>query len=383
MTVFKAYMKIAKKNIWLFVMYLIIFFAVTSIFQKVKGSAEEESKSGYRTESIPIGIVDEDKGKLAESLKDYLGRTNEILSLENDKEVLQENLFYRNVEYILWIPQEFEKTCITGNENLRVVKVPDSSAGYYIDQQINSFLNYAKVYKAAGFTEEETAEKMNEVDKANVTLADLSGNDGKTPEHVFYYQYMPYLILSVICYMLGYIFLGFRKGELPRRMQASAIPKRRQSAEGLLAAGILSLVLWGIVTIAGIVLYGQPFIRSEGFAWFLVNSLALVTVALALAYLCGMCIKNSTSLSGLVNVLTLGMCFLCGAFVPLEYLNKGVKTAAQFFPVYWYEKVNGILGEFGTIAGSVRTEVLQGIGIQLVFAAALVCVTFAVSREKH
>ena len=70
MTVFKAYMKIAKKNIWLFVMYLIIFFAVTSIFQKVKGSAEEESKSGYRTESIPIGIVDEDKGKLAESLKD-------------------------------------------------------------------------------------------------------------------------------------------------------------------------------------------------------------------------------------------------------------------------------------------------------------------------
>lgn len=383
MTVFKAYMKIAKKNIWLFVMYLVIFFAVTSIFQKVKGSAEEESKSGYRTESIPIGIVDEDKGKLAKSLKDYLGRTNEILSLENDKEVLQENLFYRNVEYILWIPQEFEKTCITGNENLRVVKVPDSSAGYYIDQQINSFLNYAKVYKAAGFTEEETAEKMKEAGKANVTLADLSGNDGKTPEHVFYYQYMPYLILSVICYMLGYILLGFRKGELPRRMQASAIPKRRQSAEGLLAAGILSLVLWGIVTIAGIMLYGQPFIRSEGFAWFLVNSLALVAVALALAYLCGMCIKNSTSLSGLVNVLTIGMCFLCGAFVPLEYLNKGVKTAAQFLPVYWYEKVNGILGEFGTIAGSVRTEVLQGIGIQLVFAAALVCVTFAVSREKH
>ena len=56
MTVFKAYMKIAKKNIWLFMMYLAIFFVVTVVFQKV--SAGEKKAPGYQKASVPIGIVD-------------------------------------------------------------------------------------------------------------------------------------------------------------------------------------------------------------------------------------------------------------------------------------------------------------------------------------
>ena len=161
MTVFKAYMKIAKKNIWLFIMYLAIFFAVTVIFQKV--SAEEEKVPGYQKESVPIGIVDADKGALADSLKEYLGRTNEIVLLPDEKEVLQENLFYRNVQYIVWIPESFAQTCIAEDESLKVVKLPGSSSGYYIDQQINSFLQYAKIYETAGFTETEAAEKMRDI----------------------------------------------------------------------------------------------------------------------------------------------------------------------------------------------------------------------------
>ena len=381
MTVFKAYMKIAKKNIWLFMMYLAIFFVVTVVFQKV--SAGEKKAPGYQKASVPIGIVDEDKGVLADSLKEYLGRTNEIVLLPNEKEVLQENLFYRNVEYILWIPESFAQTCIAEGEPLKVVKLPGSSSGYYIDRQINSFLQYAQIYEAADFTEAEAAEKMRDIKSAEITLLDTKKNVGKTPDYTFYYQYMPYLVMSVICYILGYILLGFRRGELSRRMQASAVSRQRQSAEGIAAACILSLALWTILTAVGILLYGQLFIKSAGFVWFLLNSLVLVLTVLSIAYLCGLAIKNSNALSGLVNTLTLGMCFVCGVFVPLEYMNKTVKTAAQFLPIYWYEKVNQILSEFGDITGSVRTEVLQGIGIQLVFALAFMCVTFVVSREKH
>ena len=38
MTVFKIYMKIAKKNIWLVLLYLAIFFTLTLLFQAVAGS---------------------------------------------------------------------------------------------------------------------------------------------------------------------------------------------------------------------------------------------------------------------------------------------------------------------------------------------------------
>ena len=116
--------------------------------------------------------------------------------------------------------------------------------------------------------------------------------------------------------------------------------------------------------------------------YYLLNSLALQAVSLSLSYLIGSMVKDTNALNGVVNIVTLGMCFLCGTFVGMDLLSSKVKQVAQFFPVYWYETVNGLLEGYGSVSGSLRTEVFQGIGIQLMFAAALVCVTLAVSKKK-
>lgn len=109
----------------------------------------------------------------------------------------------------------------------------------------------------------------------------------------------------------------------------------------------------------------------------------MLLVGMSMAYLVGMFTKDTNTLSGAVNVISLGMCFLCGVFVPLEYMNKGVKTAAQFLPVYWYEKVNDTLVEYGTVAGAVQSEILKAFGIQLMFAAVFLCITFSISKWKR
>ena len=59
MAVFKAYMKIARKNIWMILLYLGIFFCVTILFQRFV----PEGAEGYTAESVPVGIVDEDEEK--------------------------------------------------------------------------------------------------------------------------------------------------------------------------------------------------------------------------------------------------------------------------------------------------------------------------------
>ena len=123
MTVFKGYMKILKKNFGLVIMYLVIFFSVALALQAAAG---KEGGDSYQSKSIDIGIVDEDGGILAQGLKDYLGKIHHITMLENDREVLQENLFYRNVEYIVQIPENFEQSCIRDSERLTVTKVPGS-----------------------------------------------------------------------------------------------------------------------------------------------------------------------------------------------------------------------------------------------------------------
>lgn len=359
-------------------LYLVIFFGITVMFQSFAGEGTQD----YQAENVPVGIVDEDQGEAAAVLIGYIGKTNETVMLEDDREVLQEELFYRNVDYIVRIPEGFMEKCILGTENLQVTTVPGTYAGYYVEQQISSFLNFARSYGAAGFTEAEIASAMADRESAEVTLLDLGGNTGETPSYVFFFRYLPYLFLSLLCYVLGYILMGFRRGSLPQRMRASAVPVRRQSMEGLAAAGVIAFNLWGICAVAAMTAYGKEFLSSGKAGWHLLNSFTLLAASLALAYLVGTLVKTSAALNGVVNILALGMCFLCGVFVEMDYLSSGVRKAAQFLPVYWYENVNNLLAEHGNIVGNVRTEVLAGIGIQLVFAVAFVCVTLAVSREK-
>lgn len=378
MTVFKAYMKIAKKNIWLILMYMGIFMAVTVMFQTFTGDKEQE----YAAKSVSVGVIDEDQGEAAQSLIRYIGSTNEVAELEDDRETMQENLFYRNVEYIVRIPSGFMEQCILGDEKLQVTTVPGTYSGYYVEQKISNFINFARSYAAAGFTESEISEAMAQRKAAQVELTNESGG-GENPAYAFYYRYLPYLILCVLCYVMGYILMGFRRGSLPDRMAASAVPARRQNLEGLLASGVIALALWGICVLLSMLIYGAEFLSSGKVHWYLANSFALLLSALALAYLVGSLVKNSDALSGIVNVLSLGMCFTCGVFVEMDLMSSGVRKAVQFLPVYWYENVNSLLTDYKTVAGNIRTEVMSGIGIQLVFAAAFVCVTLAVARKRQ
>ena len=81
-------------------------------------------------------------------------------------------------------------------------------------------------------------------------------------------------------------------------------------------------------------------------------------------------------------VLTLGMSFLCGVFVSLEILGKGVRTVAHFLPVYWYEVNNNLIAGNRTLSSSQMTELCQGLIIQLLFAAALLGTALVFRRNQ-
>lgn len=383
MTVYKGYMKIMWKNKGFILLYLAIFTGITMMFQAVNGNSQTGS---YQAESIKIAVVDEDGGSLAFGLKEYLGQFHEVTTAVYDKALLQEDLFYRDVEYIVWIPEYFFETCIAKGQKLRVTKIPGSYTAFYVDQQINSYLNNARTCHAAGLTQEETARSLEKLESAQVELLDTGRVSETRSNYGFYFQYIPYLFLAVLCYVMGKVLVVFKKGDLPKRMRACALSARRQSLEGLLAAATLGLCLWAVSMAGAFAWYGDILSERGGVGYFLLNTLLMMFVALTISYLVGLLVHGkgaANTLNGVVNVLSLGMCFLCGVFVPLELMNKGVKTAAQFLPVYWYEVVNNLLVEFGDVTGEVRQTVLQGLGIQFVFVAALVCITIAVSKWRR
>ena len=379
MTVFKCYMKILRQNIGLVIMYLGIFFSVAMVMQMAAGKSEN---SLYANTSINIGVVDEDQGVLAQGFIDYLERIHFVIPMENDPEALQEELFYRNVEYIVKIPANFYETCFLEDQPVEVTKVPGSYTSYYVDQQISSYLNTIRTYLAAGFSQEEAVlaiaqERHEAVSKVS---SDSVGNE--VSPLTYYFRYLPYLFLGALCYTMGYILMAFKKGDIQKRMEASAVSSRRQTMEGLLAMGVIGAALWLLGIAGAAVMYGKLFLGSELLGYYILNTLIMLVVALSLSYLIGIFIPNSNVLSGAANIVSLSMCFLCGVFVPMDVMDKSVLKVAQFLPVYWYEQVNEILSRHNVLTPQLLGKVRISMGIQVLFAIAFISLTLVISKYR-
>ena len=127
MTVFKGYMKILKKNIGLVIIYLVIFFSVAMALQ---AAASKEHLEDFEKARVDIAVADNDQSTLSHALTDYLKTIHNVSEISSDPSVMQEELFYRNAEYIVQIPKDFYKTCIVQDNPISVTKIPGSYTSY-------------------------------------------------------------------------------------------------------------------------------------------------------------------------------------------------------------------------------------------------------------
>ena len=163
-----------------------------------------------KAKKIKIGVVDKDNGPLAEGLVKWLEGTHHVTMLEDNREKLQEELFYRNVEYIVVIPEDFYENCMVNGESISVTKVPGSYSAYYVDQQLESCLNTMRTYLKAGFSQKEAATAILDEKRGEVTMLDTDENSG-TSGWLYYFRYIPYLFLALLCYVMGYVLMAFQK----------------------------------------------------------------------------------------------------------------------------------------------------------------------------
>ncbi|MDD3141337.1 MAG: ABC transporter permease, partial [Lachnospiraceae bacterium] len=365
------------------IMYMVIFMLITILIQTAFTSSK--STSTFAATSLNIAVIDRDGGMLAKGLLSYLDAKHKLVDVPDNKKDMQEALFYRNVEYIVIIPKNFEEQFLGNKEAIKTTKVPGSFTGLYVDQQINTFLNSIRVYTAGGYSITKAINSTMEQGKleANVTVIDRNGNGGEITVYTYMFQYMPYLFIGVLCFAMSLVMVMFRNKEIKRRMLCSSVSIGRQNGQAIAAFLVVGIGFWMIAMMLPIIMYGKEFLTSVNLKYYLLNSFIFMLVALSMSFLVGIIAKNSNVINNIVNVLALGLCFLGGVFVPLSMLGNGVKKVAQFLPTYWYEQVNGIIGEYGELSEELLKSIYKGMGIQIIFAIACVCVGLAVSKLQE
>ncbi|GHT85829.1 hypothetical protein FACS18947_5060 [Bacteroidia bacterium] len=378
MTVFRGFLTIVRRSAPISLLYIAIFLAISFAAQTF---TSQDRANMFRQTSLSIGIVDEVNTELSRGLKDYLGKFHDVKTISNDKEKLREQLFYRDVEYIIDIPESFT----IGNPKVNVTKIPGTTASFYVDNQVNDYLSSISVLSKSGYSDSEAAQKVLKLAdiEPNVTLQNVKNTRSEWEGYAYMFQYMPYVIIAIIVYTLGTIIIDFYHPNVRRRMRCSAISNLRMNGEFLLGYAIFGIVIWIIFTAMPFVMYGSELVKDPNLPYYLLNNFLLVITALALTSLIGMITSNMGILSGIVNVVSLGMSFLCGVFIPVELLDKNVATFSKFLPVYWYEKANSALADNTTLIGESLRIVLESVGIQLLFAVALVGAALIVSKLRE
>ena len=382
MTVFKGFLLLMKRNLGMLVMYMCIFCGICIAVQLM---TKGEGITHFEEESLNIAVIDRDGGALAKGLSEYLGERHNLKDVEDDKDKIQEEMFYRNIYYVVTIPKNFETKCLEKGEKIPTTKLPGTTSAFYVDQQINTFINDVRVLHDSGFTLEESITKVIDAGETEteVKLIDKNGYGGQRAPHAFMFQYMPYMLLSVICYTISFIMIEYRRKDLRRRLLCSALSSRKQNLQLIFGYAVVGMGIWAVTMLIPTVMYGKEFLTDTNIFYYVVNAFIMTLVSMAISFVIGVLVHHEEVINGIVNVVGLGMCFTCGVFVSMDVLSKGVRVVAQFLPVYWYEVANGIIADNAVFTAAQRMELYKSYGIQLLFAAAIFSVGLVASKCRE
>lgn len=380
MTTYKVFFKIVKSRIASIALYFIIFAVLTVIL-----SAPSSNEQTYFKESeIAVTIVDRDNSTLSKALTAHIDDSQNLVNVEDNKEAWTDALFIRETEYILIIPEGFEKNTLAGKSDLLSnYKLPGSASGTFIDMQIDEYMKTLTTFIDLGKTLddaiESTATAFSVSGEVNITDASADADD-EQPAHYYFFQYLPYIFICMVINGLGPVLMTFRKKELRKRINCSSTPLTSRNLVLIISSIAFSIILWCLFMVLGITQYFE-IILTKDYLLFSLNSLVYMIMTLAMTYLVIHFVKNENVLNMVSNIFGLGSSFLCGIFVPQDLLGEGVLFVAQFLPPYWYlDAMNNVSA--GNMSGYF-TDMLILLGYTLAFLAIALVASKQTARVEN
>lgn len=385
MQVFKAYFKIIKKNLPQMLIYLGIFAGLSVAFSRM-GVGQTVTEFVNSKPNIAVFSSDGDT-VLMRDFYSYLDEVANIIPIEDTRDARQDALFFRKVTYIISIPEGFTESLLN-NGQLKIGRemVPDSYEATYTDYLITKYCNAVSTYAAfvPGMSQAQIAERVGE-DLAQTSKVYLKTADTKTESSntsVYFFNYFAYSLFAIIMLGVSSFMITFQNTDLRRRNTSSPMSLRSMNLQLILGNTVFSMATWLILYTLAFLMYGKS-LYNIGALYYAVNTIVYTLVCVSISFLVGNLTQSRGAQAAIVNVLSLGLSFISGVFVPQAMLGETVLGIARFTPTYWYVRANLLINEVDlTSAFSIRF--MSGeIGMQLLFIVALFALSAVIIRRKR
>ena len=383
MTVFKTFLKVLNKCKAPIIMYtvILIFFAGFNM------TTSDNSTNFVASKPDILIINNDEKIGITKNLIEYMEKNCNIIDIKNDEEAINDALFYRDVNYIIYIPQNFREDFLNHKNPKIEIKTTGDYQASLAEMMLERYMKIATTASESDILalEEQIITNINKTLDKQVEVEITSKLDtDNLSKAAFYYNFANYALLAGCVYVICLILSSFKDEKIQRRTIISSMDYREYNRKLLLSNSLFAVVLWIFYVILSFILLGKIMFTLHGL-FYILNSFTFTVCAVTISFLIGNLINNKNAINGIVNVIALGSSFLCGAFVPMEWLPDSVLKIAHILPSYWYIKTNELLKSIEVFNAETLTPIFINIAVIVGFSilfVVLVNVILAKKRKK-
>lgn len=376
MTVFKAFWKVVNKYKGTIIGYTVMLL----VFGTLSMSSNDVTED-FKSSKPDVIIVDNDKSVLSNNLVKYFNDNANILDIDLEEEKIDDALFYRDANYVIYIDKGYEDDVLNGNNPL--IKIKSSGSSSLAEMLLERYLKTQRVLHDEFSDKNILVEKINNSleNSANVELA-TKINTSELTRLSRYYNFASYSIIAVVMFIICLVLSSFNEESVKKRTIVSSMNYKKYNKYIMLSSILYVLFVVILYTILGFIVFGNIMFSKRGLIYIL-NTFIFAIVALALSLLVSTLVNKKEAVSGIVNVVSLSQAFLCGAFIPVMWMPDSVLKLAHVFPAYYYINSNELLASLEVLNFSNLKPIFINMGLMILFIVIFIILNNIFSKKKR
>ena len=379
MIVFKAILKILNKLKGLIILYTIMLISVTLVNQT------SDNVDSFEEVKPSVIIVNNDKSKngVTNHFIKYLENHMEVKDIDTgNEEKIDDALFYRDVSLVVYIPDGFGDDLLDNKDVSVEYKISGDKGSSYGKMLVQNYFDSFNIYNNY-YDGDELFDRLDNALNLDVNVEVKNKLDTNSLSRMArFFNFLNYAILAGCVYSISMILASLKSENVRKRTIVSSYDYKKYNRIVLEACSIVIIGMWLLYMILALIIFKDLFISMNGL-WYVINSFVFSLCSLCIGFLIGNITQNKGAISGIVNVISLGSSFLCGCFVPFEFMPDYVIKIAHIFPTYYFVINNEALKVMDNFSLSSVSPLIFNMGIVLIFGVCFVIITNYVSKKKQ
>ena len=375
MTIFKTYWKIVKKNIGIIILYTVMLLVFGTLNLKANKNSFE-----YISSKPDIIIVNNSSGIITDNLISYL-KTNANVKNITDENDIDDAVFFRDANYVIYIPKEFENKIENGKEFNIDIKTNNSYDSYIASELLNKYLDVFSKYMNLYNDKILAIQKLNNTlnKKASVVIENKTNLNSKTS---LFYNFSSYSIMAIVIYIICLVLSSFNDEKISKRTGVSGMNYKTFNNYLYISSFTFTFIIFIVYLILSFLILKSSILNINGILYSL-NMFIFFIVSFTMAILISNLVKSKGAISGVVNVISLGSAFLCGAFIPVKYMLSFALKIAHIFPTFYFIDNNEYIASLQNFDKASYEFVLKNFIIMIIFTIFFLILNTLVTRFKR